>query len=720
MNAVPSGHGSLLVGPFLQDFATHYSYNDGLPSNKVLSLACTAQGAVYAGTENGLARWDAAAHRWEAITRGALASVPVPWLWTDRQGGLWAGTLQDAYHFVGDANAPPDRHLARPGLLAVAENAADPGQIYALSAHTLYDSKTDRVVSLPEGASGRALASLADGIPVLATNQGLFRYAAGKFLPIPAQSANPRFSGHLLDSDARALVPDAFGGLWVATHRGLNLYTQTAWTEMRGQDGLPVLEIDHLALGPDGALWIGTGQGVARLFQGRWRYYAGRRWLPDNAVNAIAADADGSAWVATPNGVSHIAFQPMTFPQKAAHYEQITAARHNRDGYVTDCQLTRPGDYASFRYEASDNDGLWTSLYICAESFRYAATRDPQAHKLAQKSLQALLELVRVTGIPGFPARALIRKGERVAQSDPGPNWYPSPVEPDVIYKDDTSSDEIDGHYLAWYVYSELVADAGERQAIAETCHAVTNHILDHHYTLVGPTGKRTRWGVWGPDALNDDPNWAEERGLNSLEILSHLKVAVHLCGDARFRQAYDDLIRRHHYALNTIRQKRLPPEGENNHSDDELAACAYYPLLQLETDPQLRALYLLSLERTQQVLRPEGSPFHNVIYGACTGQPCDAEVAAQWLRDCPLDLRSWCMSNTHRADVTLDAEAGRHGEPQLTRVLPPNETVADKWNRNPYIAEDGDNGSGEEDGTFWLLPYWMGRYHGIFQEAGH
>ena len=29
----------------------------------------------------------------------------------------------------------------------------------------------------------------------------------------------------------------------------------------------------------------------------------------------------------------------------------------------------------------------------------------------------------------------------------------------------------------------------------------------------------------------------------------------------------------------------------------------------------------------------------------------------------------------------------------------------------------DGGSGHGEECGTFWLLPYWMGRYHGIISE---
>lgn len=714
MNAASEYTQPIQLHPFRQDVATFYTDLDGLPSRNVCAIACTTGGAIYAGTAAGLARFAPETNRWEPFEVDGLAKTPVLRLFPDHTGGLYIGLLQDLCQFALD-RASLTRKFTGSTVLALAEGATSGRDLLLLSDHRFIDSANARVIALPDGATGRALALLSDGTPLLATDRGLLCYHEGQLRPISPDSADANVPGQLLDPDVRDLAADSRNGLWAATARGLNYYTQNTWLEITGENGLPVLDLRCLALGEDGALWIGSACGVIRLLEGRWRYYAGRRWLPSDAVNAIAIDTEGSAWIATERGIARIAFPRMTFVEKAAHYEQITAQRHNRDGYVTDCRLTPSGDYTGFVYEASDNDGLWTALYLCAESFRYAVTRDSEARALAAKSLHALRELVRVTGIPGFPARALLRRGERVIQSDPGPNWYPSPVEPDILYKNDTSSDEVDGHYLAWYVYSELVADADEKAAIAATCRAVTNHILDHDYTLVGPTGKRTRWGVWPPESLNRDPDWAEERGLNSLEILSHLKVAIHLCGDARFREAYRDLGEREHYALNTILQKRLPPTGENNHSDDELAACAYYPLLQLERDPTLRSLYLLSLERTQAILRPERSPFHNVIYGTCTGQPCDAEAAAQWLRDAPWDLRTWGMNNSQRADVTLDPFPGRHGERQLTHVLPPGETRVAKWNHNPYAADRPGDGSGEEDGTFWLLPYWMGRYHGIF-----
>ena len=575
-----------------------------------------------------------------------------------------------------------------------------------------------------DGARGEKVLSVAcphENVVLVGTTKGFFQLTptTGDLIHIADDYARTLSGSQAagepdasLDAPARPPVPRS--GAWAAEEGGLLLYTQDKRLFLTGQDGLPLHSVRCAAQATDGALWVGGEHGAARLHRGAWRCFAGRRWLPGDNVNGIALDAQGRAWIATDKGVACIASSPMTWAEKAAHYEAVTQSRHNRDGYVTECLLTRPGDLDSFVYEASDNDGLWTSLYLCAECFRYAVTGEQDALTLARKSLRALLDLARFSGVPGFPVRALVRPGERAQKSEPPANWSASPLDSDVLVKGDTSSDEIAGHYFAWFVVHALAADASEKEEIAQTCRLVTDHILDNNYTLAGQSGKRTSWGVWSPDVLNNDPDWMAERGLGSLEILSHLRVANHLYPCPRYEHAYRDLIEQHGYALNTIRQKMLPPLAENNHSDDELAAISYYPLLLLETDPHLRAIYLLSLERTQQILRPQRSPFHNVIYQACSGRACDADSVRAWLQDAPLDLRDWAMTNSRRADVVFAPDKDRFGKPQLVHPLPPSEIGVMKWNRNPYLADWEGEGRREMDGAFWLLPYWMGRYHQV------
>ena len=136
--------------------------------------------------------------------------------------------------------------------------------------------------------------------------------------------------------------------------------------------------------------------------------------------------------------------------------------------------------------------------------------------------------------------------------------------------------------------------------------------------------------------------------------------------------------------------------------------------MLKYETDANLRAIYLLSLERSWRYELPEKCPLWNFIYGALTGNDCDVGASIETLRLIPMDLICWSMQNSHRADIEIDAESGRHGEVQSIAVLPPDERPIMKWNGNPFQLDGDGAGIEEDDGTFFLLPYWMGRYHGF------
>ena len=78
-----------------------------------------------------------------------------------------------------------------------------------------------------------------------------------------------------------------------------------------------------------------------------------------------------------------------------------------------------------------------------------------------------------------------------------------------------------------------------------------------------------------------------------------------------------------------------------------------------------------------------------------------------------PMDLVEWRVRNSHRRDVKFAPDKDRSERPQLTVALAPDERPVSKWNGNPYSPDGGGNGHSEDDGAFFLLPYWLGRYHG-------
>jgi hypothetical protein len=459
-----------------------------------------------------------------------------------------------------------------------------------------------------------------------------------------------------------------------------------------------------------GSRWIGTDQGLLRLRDGKVTYLAGPRWLPDDRILDLAGSRDGVLKVMTAVGEAWLREQPLTLPEKAALYQRNLEARPRRYGFVTLMQLPELGRLEGALQEIADNDGLWTALYVAAQSFRYAVTGEASAREQASHSMAALLRLESITGIPGFPARALAHPEEPGYAGRSVGEWNPSPVEAGWMWKGDTSSDEIDGHYFAFHIFNQLAADADEAARVRDACRRITDHLLGHGLYLVDQDGKPTRWGVWAPERLNDDPDWEMERGLNSLEILSHLKVAAEVVGDPRYEAAYRELVEEHGYARNTLDAKITAP-SEINHSDDELAFLSYYPLLMLERDPELRSVYQESLRRYWEFERREECPLWNFIYGACTGDPCDAESTRRALEEMPLDLIDWPVRNSHRQELRLDPHPDRFGQPQLLAPLPWPERPLHKWNGNPFLI-DGGSGLIEEDQTVWLLPYWLGRYH--------
>ncbi len=588
---------------------------------------------------------------------------------------------------------------------------------------------------LPRGAKVRSTAFSSKG-KWAATDQGVFRLDGRKASRVPfPQKYLTRQRPVNADAELTCAAVDSTGTVWFGSNVGL-FATDGAdwWNVIDREDGLPYEEVTCIAFGKDGDLWVGTTQGVCRQTGGEWEYYWGPRWLPGNRILSIEVAGDGSAWVASDRGVAHLYSKPITLAEKSAHYQAITEQRHNRRGYVTGSRLRTPGKpEAGVVFEASDNDGLWTALYVAAQSFRYAATQEPAAREQAKRSMHAMLDLVRYSGIPGYPARAVVTRGELArGEADgydanetvrvPGETekiWYPSPVDPEVLCKGDTSSDELDGHYFAWLTYYELAADEADRKAVRETVAAVTDHLLKHDLTLVGHTGRKTRWGVYSPKYINDDPVWWMERGLNSLSMLAYLKVAHHITGHARFQEEARTLTQKHHYLLNTVTQKLAEPWWDVNHSDDEMAFMMLYAILRVEKDPDSRRVLLQSLERSWRVERPEASPFFNFVYGAHSGRPYDGEAAVTTLRDWPWELIEWETRGTHRHDVQVVTRRGPgRAQSQLTRALPASERRLMRWNGNPYQADGGTpDGRSEEDGTAWLISYWMGRCHGLLRE---
>ena len=539
----------------------------------------------------------------------------------------------------------------------------------------------------------------------LATNQGLLRRMSGKWINMDQTMMAYGLKHTYFALESRINREEIlFGGLFAV---GCLAENGDHWI-LRGADGLPYGPVTTIKT-QGTTLWLGTGFGAIKKDES-WHYYAGKRWLPNDKVNDILPVDEHTAWMATPEGISQIQEVKMTLDEKATAFEERIRLRHDRYGLVADTDLLTPGDLSTSRTRTEDNDGLWTSVYLAAECFRYAVTQSPEAKANALKAFGALERLENITGIPGFPARSFVAANESTGK---GGEWHLTPDQK-WKWKGDTSSDEMVGHMFALPLFYDLVADGAVKDRAKKLIHRIMNHIVDNKFHLIDIDGKPTRWAVWSPDSLNVKTNWMYEKGINSLQILAFLKAGFHVTGDQKFESAYQNLVKNHHYVENMMQQKNYGPL-DLNHSDDELAFFPYYTLFRYANDPELLPFYKKSIQRSWNVEQADRIPIWNIIASAALLKDCDLKTALEELQLIPMDLVNWTMNNSHRWDLPKDQLDDRFGKAQSIRPIPTPERGISKWNNNNYRYDTGGDGYSEDDGAYFLLPYWMGRYHGFF-----
>jgi hypothetical protein len=543
-------------------------------------------------------------------------------------------------------------------------------------------------------------------------------------------------AGMLFQPFGMARFKDAPPAVWRATWAGGEAVSRS----------LPTADLRRL-LGVKGtsveqdSIWIGTGSGVVQITQSSPpRLFHSQRWLPSDDVRDLVAGPDKSIWVATSNGLAHLVPKSMTLEEKGGYFQKMIEARHIRPpGLVERCQLGKAGDLTTFKPVDTDNDGEYTGTYLAAEAFRFAVTADPKAKANAVSAFEAMAFLEEVTGGDGFIARTVI-PSDWTEMADANRSHTPAeiarmkvenPREKIVerrwrlskdlkwLWKGDTSSDEVTGHFYAYDIFAEFVADAEQKKRVTALVARIADRLIRDGYVLKDEDGEATLWGVWSPEKLNGDPNWLNERGVNSVEILSYLTTAHWLTGDSKYDQAIESLLKDHHYDVNIL-SPRPSDVGAYTYIDDELLAAAYWGLIRHETKPERLEIYQRSMDEWFKTVVSDASPLYNFTYATLTTKnPVGfAQVRCiELLQDVPLDMIHWSIDNTRRMDVQL-VNKPQAERVQTDRLLPPSEIPVLRWDNNPYVAAGGEAGMAEMCPAFWLWPYWMGRWQGIIGEV--
>jgi hypothetical protein len=515
------------------------------------------------------------------------------------------------------------------------------------------------------------------------------------------------------------------------------LVTKVPWPE--------ITDVEEI----NGSLWFGSTWGAYKLNdEGKYDYYSSQRWLPDNKVKDIEPGPEGSVLVLTESGLGQICFKEMTLHDKAMQIEKLTRKHFIRYGFSSTGGGMKNGHLGQLTITDSDNDGLWTGMYLGGQLYRYAVTKDPEAWENCKEALMGFERLYSITGVPGLPARAYEVMGyessgytnayseeTRHLFEGSGYDVEASPwrkgTDEGWVWKSTTSSDEVVGHFYALSLFADIADDPGWKNRAKKLVVELAEHIYRNDLYLCDWNGKPTTWGKWNPEYTNGYPENVGDRKLTSSNIVAFLQAGYHFTGDEKYKKKVFELFEKHGYLENLMRpMKEIGVEGDRsdgkidswaemlsgewNHSDDEMYFLGYWSLYPYAFNDELKAKYKEAIRDHWEIERPEREPVMNLTYAMTGAKEFDLDETVWWLQKHPIDHISWKIENSHRHDIEKLPANFRN---QITKeVISPAEAGVDKHAANRFGLTDrrGNGSSAQTPGDIWLLPYWMGRYLGV------
>lgn len=284
--------------PLHQFTLQNWQAEQGLPQNSVLSLAQTGDGYLWAGTEEGLARYDGVRIVTFDSSNSRLSGNIVRTLFVDRQQTLWIGTQSGLLTYRNNQFTPVSLPGAR-GELSISSILEDhAGTIWVgTDSSGLFRIMREGVKSLGRqtGLLDDRILSLAegkDGTLWIVTGRGLNRLRAGQITHVGTADG-------LLSDDIRAVYIDHADNAWIGTGVGLNRLSAGQISTFTTHNGLIGNEVTALFEDAAHSLWIGTRKGVTRFSQGKFSSFGSDSVASETDINTIFEDRQGDLWLGT-------------------------------------------------------------------------------------------------------------------------------------------------------------------------------------------------------------------------------------------------------------------------------------------------------------------------------------------------------------------------------------------------------------------------------------
>ncbi|MDE5942189.1 MAG: helix-turn-helix domain-containing protein [Muribaculaceae bacterium] len=278
--------------------------DNGLPHYQVNTLALDSKGYLWAGTRNGLSRYDGYSVRnyyHSDSDNTSLRHNYVRKVFIDSKNRMWVLTIHGLSRYIPES----DRFINYPSLgsdLTAITETPEGNIICAGASLYLFLPETDSFKKI-EFPSDFILSLAADsqGYVYLSTNQAIYRLD-------PSLKTGRPMPRHLYEGittgagDVIPLMTDSADNLWIGLNgRGIARYSlRSGKTDIIPGDSLPNPLVRVIAATPDGNILAGTGRGVAVISNNSHApCVTPLTDLGDDSVYALMSGNDGNIWVGT-------------------------------------------------------------------------------------------------------------------------------------------------------------------------------------------------------------------------------------------------------------------------------------------------------------------------------------------------------------------------------------------------------------------------------------
>ena len=287
--------------------AQHYAFQvyaeeNGLQNLNIQSLLQDHNGFIWAGTQNGLYRYEGL--RFTAFGRDeGLTDTMISCLHETADGVLWVATRSGLFEFDGQrfrsaADGTSWEIRSQFGMASDVHNrlfvATSHGLLIGEAPATPGGSRKFHFYSHPGLPAGEVVSSVhVDRLGAVWFSSGtkLYRLQQGILKVLGSSEGLP-------DQAWNAILGDRDGNIWLRSLEHVFVADSQSGRFVRRETGMPVGEArNYLALDEQGRILLPANHGLGRWTPAGWKFMTKANGLPGDSVCCVLTDREGSRWI---------------------------------------------------------------------------------------------------------------------------------------------------------------------------------------------------------------------------------------------------------------------------------------------------------------------------------------------------------------------------------------------------------------------------------------